>query len=232
MILEKISLGRKTMQKDKVTTDRPNLYLEFTKLPDFRRAQGRSHDLAMVMMIITMAVMSGYTGLRAMGDFVKKNRNDLLTLFKPKKDKLPSYHTITRVLANIQFDDLIKVFSTWAGKYVAIDLGTLCSIDGKAIGGTVKNPHNKFQEYTNIVSIFASERKQVLKIGRVKDKSSEISRVQEMLKILDLEGMVLTLDALHCQKETTRIIIESKNDYIIGVKGNQKKLLETIKKTC
>lgn len=219
------------MRQDEVIKDRPNLYQEFSKLPDFRRAQGRSHELAMVMIIITMAVMSGYTGLRAMGDFVKKNKKDLLALFRPKRDKLPSYHTITRVLSNIQFDDLIKVFSRWAAKYVTIDLGTLCSIDGKAIGGTVKNPNNKFQEYTNVVSVFASERKQVLKIGKVKDKSSEITRVQEMLKILDLEGMVLTLDALHCQKETTRIIIKSKNDYIIGVKSNQKKLLETIKKT-
>lgn len=219
------------MKQDKVTTDRPNLYQEFNKLPDFRRAQGRSHDLAMVLMIITMAVMSGYTGLRAMGDFVKKNRNDLLRLFKPKKDKLPSYHTITRVLQNIKFEDLIATFSKWAGEYILIDKGTFFSIDGKAIGGTVKNPHNKLQEYTNIVSIFASERKQVLKIGRVKGKTSEINIVQEMLKILDLEGMILTLDALHCQKETTRMIIESKNDYIIGVKGNQKKLLETLKKT-
>ncbi len=213
------------MRQDKIIKDRPNLYQEFTKLPDFRKAQGQSHELAMILIIITMAVMSGYTGLRAMGDFAKKNKKDLLRLFKPKKDKLPSYHTITRVLSNIRFYDLIKVFSTWTAKYVTIDLGTLCSIDGKAIGGTVKNPNNKFQEYTNIICVFASERKQVLKIGKVKDKTSEITRVQEMLKILNLEGMVLTLDALHCQKETTKMIIKSKNDVIIG---NNMKIISII----
>ena len=229
MILVKNIIQVKIMIENREA--RPNLYQEFLQLKDFRRAQGRSHELATVLIIITMAIMNGYTGLRAMGDFVKKNRNDLLKIFKPKRDKLPSYHTITRVLGNIKFEELILIFSKWANKYIKIEKGTICSIDGKAIGGTVKNPHNKFQEYTNIVSIFASERKQVLRIGKVKDKSSEISIVQEMMKILDLEGMIFTLDALHCQKETTKIIIESNNDYIVGVKGNQQKLLDTLKKT-
>ena len=219
------------MQDEKVKEKRRNLFQEFSKLQDFRRAQGRSHDLPTVMIILTMAIMSGYTGQRAMGDFVKKNRKNLLKIFKPKKDKLPSYQTLARILANIQFEELIKTFSKWTDNYSKVAKGTLCSIDGKAIGGTVKNPHNKFQEYTNIVSIFASERKQVLRIGKVKDKSSEIFLVQDMIKILDLEGMILTLDALHCQKETTKIIIKSNNDYIIGVKGNQKNLHDTIKKT-
>ena len=215
----------------KMNSERPNLYHEFSKVQDFRRAQGRSHNLSVVLIIITMSIMSGYIGQRAMGDFVKKNRKDLLKIFNPKKDKLPSYQTMARILENIKFDELIKVFSKWADNYTKTNKGTLCSIDGKAIGGTVKNPHDKLQEYTNIVSIFASERKQVLRMGKVKDKSSEIPLVQEMIKMLDLEGMVFTLDALHCQKETTRIIIESKNDYIIGVKGNQKNLLNTVKKT-
>lgn len=219
------------MQEKKAKEERPNLYHEFSKMRDLRRAQGRSHVLPMVLMIITMAIMNGYTGQRAMGDFVKRNRKDLLKLFKPKRDKLPSYHTLARVLTSMKFEDLIIVFSKWADNYEKIKKGTVCSIDGKAIGGTVKNPNNKFQEYTNIVSIFASERKQVLRIGKVKDKSSEITIVQEMIKILDLKEMIFTLDALHCQKETTKIIKESNNEYIIGVKGNQKNLLETIKKT-
>jgi hypothetical protein len=216
------------MNKDE---KRPNLYKEFSKIPDFRRKQGQTHELPVILLIVTMAIMSGYNGQRAMGDFVKRNRKQLLKVFKPKKNKLPSYQTIARVLANIDFLNLIKIFTSWASKYVSIDGRVLCSMDGKAIGGTVKNPNNKHQEYTNLVSIFASERKQVIGIGKVKNKSSEIPLVQEMIKILDLEGMIFTLDALHCQKETTKTIIKSKNDYIIGVKGNQSKLLNCIKKT-
>ena len=55
--------------------------------------------------------------------------------------------------------------------------------------------------------------------------------MQQLIKELDLEGIVFTIDALHCQKETTKTIIDNNNDYVIGVKGNQKKLHETLKKT-
>ena len=51
-----------------------------------------------------------------------------------------------------------------------------------------------------------------------------------MIKALDLEGVIFTLDALHCQKETVKLIKESGNDYVIGLKGNQKNLLNKVKK--
>ncbi len=69
-------------------------------------------------------------------------------------------------------------------------------------------------------------------MGEVGDKRSEIPLVRELIKMLDLEGAVFTLDALHCQKETTKVIKESGNEYVIGVKGNQQKLYEQVKKTA
>ena len=62
-------------------------------------------------------------------------------------------------------------------------------------------------------------------------KESEIPVVRKLIKLLDLEGVTFTMDALHCQKATVKEIIGSKNNYIIQVKGNQSKLYETLKKT-
>lgn len=206
-----------------------NLYIIFKEITDFRRKQGRIHDLPQILLIITMAIMSGYNGMRATGDFIEKHKEELIELFKLRRNRLPSFQTIARVISNISFEELTKAFSKWAKRYVKVDEKDYLSIDGKAIGGTVTNPHNKFQEYSNLVSVFSNKRKQVIIHDKVKGKESEIPIVKSLIKELDLEGVVFTLDALHCQKDTVKTIIESGNDYIIGVKGNQKKLKTQIK---
>lgn len=209
-----------------------NLYEELQKIKDFRRGQGQLHKLPIVLIIVIMANMSGYFGQRAIGDFIKKHKEELIEIFKPKRNLLPSYQTVARVLENIDFQGFTDIFHKWAIKYVEIEDKEWLSLDGKVIGGTVTNANNAKQKYTNLVTIFSNKRKQALSAGLVgKDKKSEIPVVKSLIKQLDLEGVIFTMDALHCQKDTTQTIIETKNDYVIGVKGNQKKLFEQIKKT-
>jgi predicted transposase YbfD/YdcC len=81
------------------------------------------------------------------------------------------------------------------------------------------------------VSVFAQKTKQVLAQGKVGNKTNEIPLVAQLAKQLGLSGLVLTADALHAQKQTVKAIIESGNDYVIGVKGNQQKLYSGLKKT-
>ncbi len=179
-----------------------NLYEKLAKLKDFRRAQGRMHELRMVLIIIIMAIMSGYQGVRATGDFVKRNRKDLIKLFKPKDNRLPSHQTMDRVLQNVNFKQLSKIFKEWAIQYIKIEDKDWISIDGKAIGSTISNVNNRLQKFISLVSVFASKRKQVISVGKINNsKESEIPKVRELIKQLDLEGVVFTLDALHCQKK-------------------------------
>lgn len=205
-----------------------NLFERFKNLNDFRRGQGKSHKLEIVLLLVTMSIMSGYRGIRATGDFIKRNRKDLLDILKPKNDKLPSFQTISRVLSKLDFSKLSELFMEWSEDYLEKD--SWYAIDGKGISGTVKNAHNSFQEYSNLVSVFSSNKKQVVAVERVKSKSGEINAVRDLLKQLDLEGVVFTLDALHCQKETLKQIKESGNDYVVGLKGNQKNLHKQVKK--
>lgn len=219
------------MQKQK-STKQDNLFSLLSDLEDFRRGQGRMHPLPMVLTIFTMATMSGFNGFRPTGDFIKKHKQELIKLFKPKNDRLPSFQTIARILENIDFDKLTEIFHSWASSRVLIRKSEWCSLDGKAIGGTVKNPHDRHQQYTSLVSAFASKQKQILATGKVElGKKSEIETVKQLIEMLGLRGVIFSLDALHCQKDTVKTIVKSKNHYVIGVKGNQKKLHDRVKKT-
>ncbi len=212
--------------------NKKNLYEMLTQLKDHRRKQGRMHELRFTLILAIMSTMSGFHSLRAMGDFVKKNKEDLIKIFKPNKNRLPSYLTINRVLQNVDFDKFAQIFHEWAINFVKIEDKEWISIDGKAIGGTLDSAQDKKQRFINLVSVFLSKRKQVIQAGKINnEKESEIPKARKLISLLDLEGIVFTLDALHCQKETVKTIVKSGNDYCIGAKGNQKKLYKQLKKT-
>lgn len=211
-----------------------NLYQLLCEQEDPRRQQGTRHKLPFTMTIVIMAIMSDCLSISAMSDFATRHQKALFKLFKLKKKKrrIPSRVTISRMLAVLDFEQLSSMFQLWASQYVEFEKGDWLAIDGKAIGGTVKNANSHWQTFTSLVSVFAHKRGQVLAVRKLENsKESEIPAVKYLVRILDLEGAVFTLDALHCQKDTTKEIIESKNDYVIGVKGNQKKLLQQVKKT-
>ena len=220
------------MEKYTKSQKQLNLYEKICKLPDRRRAQGRMHPLPMIIMITIMAIMSGITTQRGFGDFAKRQKKELVKLFALRKKRVPTRKTIGRALGNLDFMDLSEIFRLWAKESVGTKNGDWISLDGKAIRGTVMDYDSSFQNFVSLVSAFCQKKKQVLGAGKIESKKeSEIPTVRELIKLLDLEGVVFTIDALHCTKETTKTIIESGNDYVIATKENQKKLYEQIKKT-
>ena len=177
-----------------------------SKVPDSRRGQGKRHYQELILLIVLMATMSGYNGYRAIGDFIEKNYDDLLLYLKPDKDRLPTFYTVRRVLMNISYEELSKQFYQWSKSYIEIKSWEWLSIDGKAIRGT-SNKHANYQDFVNMVSIFASDQKMVLATGKIiNSKESEIPTVRDLIKALDIEGAVLTLDALHCQKKQSKLL--------------------------
>jgi len=171
------------------------------KLPDTRRQAGKRHSQELILLIVLMAIMSGYHGYRAIGDFIERNRFDLLANLKPPKDRLPTFFTVRRVLMGLDYNEFAKQFYQWSKSYIEIEPWEWLSVDGKAIGGTAKR-ENSYQDFVNMVSIFVSRQKMVLTNGKIiNSKESEIPMVQQLIKALDLTGVVFTLDALHCQKK-------------------------------
>jgi hypothetical protein len=183
-----------------------NSIIDFlSRIPDKRRGAGQRHSQEIILLIVLMSIMSGYYGYRAMGDFVERNHTDLLKYLKPKKNRLPTFFTIRRVLIQMDFVEFSKQFYAWAKNYIDIQSSEWVSIDGKAIGGTVKNQPNSHQDFVNLVSIFTSRQKMVLANAKViNSKESEIPVVRQLIEALHLKDVVFTLDALHCQKKQCR----------------------------
>jgi len=202
------------------------------ELKDHRRKQGQRHPLQVVLLIVIMAIMSGAKGERAISRFAKNNQVEIIKKLKISRQEVPSRKTISGIMQKINFEKLGKVFSKWAIQLVPVKKSEWISIDGKAIRGTVTNCSTAQQNFISLITVFASKRKQALAVGRIgTKKESEILKVPKLIEMLDLTGVTFTLDALHCQKKTAAAIINSGNDYLIGVKNNQKRFHQQLKKT-
>jgi len=197
-----------------------NLRKELKQIEDVRRGAGQRHSIDVILMITIMATMSGYTGYRAIGDFAKRYKKELIEYLKVEKKRLPAFATIRRVLMQIDHQKFGDVFEKWMGQYLQKEQQQWVSVDGKAIKGTKQKEEDK--KLAHLVSFFSSDSKEVLIARKTATKSNEIPLVQEMLFSFPLEDMIITLDALHCQTKTAKAIKESGNEYVLQVKNNQK----------
>ncbi|NCC71443.1 ISAs1 family transposase [bacterium] len=215
-------------QKYKVKKQDKSLFLLLHNMTDFRRNEGKIHDLEIIIMIILMAIMSGHTNYTAFYDFTHKRKNKRLIFkyLKPRKKVLPSYDTIRRVFLNINFDELAYVFKIWALQHIQLNENDWISFDGKAIKGTLPEESHKLIQ---LITFFVHKSKTVLLHGKIKHKSNEIPLVQQLIKESKLENLVLTGDAMHTQKKTINLILEKNNSYVLCVKNNQKTLLKKVK---
>jgi len=172
-----------------------------SSVEDPRSKYGRRHSLENMLIMCIMAMMSGYNGYREIGRFLKKHQKEIrqsLCFYH----QVPSYVTIRDVMQRIDFDKLSKSFNRWAEQYVPMCKGDTKSVDGKAIGGTVSNCFSSYQNFTSLVSVFASQRGIVLSCSKNENKkSSEIPTVRQLIETLDVKGDIFTMDAIHCQKK-------------------------------
>ncbi len=180
----------------------------FEEIPDPRRGAGQRHDQTFVLLLVLMSTMSGYLGYRAIGDFIKRNQASLLKHLQPKKNRLPSFDTVRRVVQGIDFSLVSKQFHRWASQYVTLRSHEWVSIDGKVIGGTVTNANSSNQQFVSLVSLYCSKQKLVLGNQKVlHKKENEITVVKQLIEVLELEGVTFTLDALHCQKKRQKSLL-------------------------
>ncbi len=212
-------------------TEKKNIYNYLCEIEDYRRKEGRRFELPMVLLIVLMSVMSGFSGERAMWDFVKKNEKDLRKYLKPKKWRLPSYQTIDSILTTLWYEKIIDKFIEWATETNIIEKWEFISLDWKVMRWTGENKTNSRQKFISVVSAFRNRNKEVIWTQNINSwKESEIPAVRKLIEMLWLKWVVFTADALHCQKETLKTIKESWNDYVIWVKWNQPKLQNIVKK--
>jgi predicted transposase YbfD/YdcC len=135
---------------------------------------------------------------------------------------IPSHDTFSRVFGLLDSIEFYAALQSWAGDIAQTLKGQIVAIDGKSLRGS----HDKSSgtSVLHSVSAWVCGLKMCIGLKSVEDKSNEIPAVQALIDMLDLEGALVTVDAMHTQVETAQKIIDQDADYIMMVKGNQESL--------
>ena len=119
--------------------------------------------------------------------------------------KLPNYSGINYFMNGLEYSELNKVLEKWMSQYMKGE-DIWMSIDGKVLGSTVTNSNNSAQNYKSIVSMFIKEKGIILTTkGYENKKENEIQTARDLIETLEIKGITMTLDALHCQKKRRKV---------------------------
>lgn len=196
----------------------------FAELPDPRVDRTKRHALSDILGVTLCAVICGADSFEEIERF-GESRLDWLRRFFPLKNGVPSHDTFNRVLAALDRKAFAACFGRWmADLNVAAGLRAI-AVDGKAVRAA---PGDTFSGCLHLVSAWASENGLILGQEAVADGSHEIAAVPELLRVLDLKGALVTLDAAGCQKGTLGQVRRQGGDYLVAVKGNQPALQNAV----
>lgn len=179
---------------------------------------------------ITITVLGSMCGLKSVRQIHQWAESDSARKLMKEKfaiEHIPCYYWLLSLLKMVKTDSLSECLSKWAASYLPEDRsGLTLALDGKTVRSTDKM--KKYESPLHIISAQLSELGMTLGSRSVNDKSSEIPAVQELLTELDIAGCLVVADALNCQKETAKVTVAGKADYLLSVKGNQPTLMQEI----
>ena len=189
----------------------------FASLPDPRIERCRRHKLIDIVTIAICSVLCGGEGFTDMEEFGHARREWLET-FLELPHGIPSHDTFGRVFALLSPLGFEACFERWVSVSVKNLSGEVVSLDGKR----ARHSYDKAEGKEAIELVSAWARAQRLTLGQVKvaEDSNEITAVPELLKIIEIEGAVVTVDALNTQKEIAAHIRRKRADYVMALKGN------------
>jgi predicted transposase YbfD/YdcC len=200
----------------------------FAPLKDPRMLKKTSHKLIDIIVIAICAVICGADAWTQVEEFGKA-RLHWFKSFLELPHGIPSHNTFGRIFSLISSTLFQTCFQRWINEVFEITGGQVIPIDGK----TVRRSYDKKSDKTAIhmVHAWASQNGVLLGQIKTKEKSNEITAIPELLKLLEIKGCIITIDAMGCQRNIAEEIVDKKADYILAVKGNQEKLEEAIKST-
>jgi len=197
----------------------------FSQIQDPRSHINKLHDVVDILLIGIVSVLCGAETWLQMKVFAQ-SKEDFFRKFLTLENGIPSEDTINRVFSAIDSDEFESCFIEWVNSISVMKREQVIAIDGKNLRGAKSNGK---MSPVHMVSAWASDNNLVLGQVRVNEKSNEITAIPRLLETLDVEGCIITIDAMGTQTEIASKIVENGADYILAVKGNQKQLLEEVK---
>lgn len=206
----------------------PPLLPHFCVLKDPRIERTKKHSLVDILTIAFCSVLCGAEGWEDMEAFgLAKEAWLQARLGLLLENGIPSEDTFRRLFARLDPEAFSRCFVAWVQTFRTLTKGELIAIDGKALRHSFDTATG--QAAIHLVSAWASESGLSLGHVKVEDKSSEITAIPALLKLLDITGCVITTDAMGCQKTIARQIKEQKGDWLFSLKGNQRSLHQDVK---
>lgn len=197
----------------------------FQTIADPRSGPAQRHELIDILLIAVCAMLcgaEGFTDIALWG----RCQHDWLKTWLALPNGIPSHDTFNRVFGLIAPAEFAACFQSWTEALRQAVAGELIAIDGKTLRGS----RAKTQGPLRLVNVWAASNRLVLAQRAVADKSNEITAVPPLLRALELTGCVVTVDALHCQKNIAKEISEADADYVLALKGNHGTLHAEVKR--
>ena len=198
----------------------------FKQLDDPRMVNKNDHLLIDIIVIAVCAVIAGADGPTAIGTWADIHQENLKRYLK-LPNGIPSHDTFGRVLKRLKPIEFQKCFIKWIEtlRKTNVEIREHIAIDGKEVRGSRKNNLGAL----HVVSAWSTENGIALGQIATEEKSNEITAIPQLLDQIDISGGVITIDAIATQKNIVKKITDKDADYVIAVKGNQKKLHQAVK---
>jgi hypothetical protein len=194
------------------------------QVTDPRKPRGVRHSVATILAIAVCAILSGARSFTALGQWAQGLGAEALEKLGSKRGTPPSEPTIRRVLQRIDPEVIDQHIVGWLKELIDCK-GKAIAVDGK----TLRRACDSGTNAPRVLSAVLHQEGLVISQIPISDKTNEIPKLREILEPLDIEGSVVTADALHTQKETARFLVEQKGaDYLFTVKDNQPTLRQDI----
>lgn len=195
----------------------------FSKVKDPRVEDNQLHSFIDVIVISLCAIIAGAEGWKAFVNYGKSKREFLEQVLE-LKNGIPSADTFRRILSKIDPVEWQECFIEWSEALAKKDKRVV-AIDGKRLKGASKALGGKA---VHIVSAWISEQGLCIGQEKVEDKSNEITAIPNLLGNLCIADSIVTIDAMGCQKDIAKIIVEGKGEYLLALKKNHSNLYEAV----
>ncbi|MEM6526631.1 MAG: ISAs1 family transposase [Bacteroidota bacterium] len=197
----------------------------FSEVSDWRLDRCKLHNLSEMLFISLCAMLSGADSFTEIEEY-GYDRYEWLSQYLELENGIPSHDTFRRVFMELSPASFTKVFQDWMSRVNQLSKGELISLDGKQLRGTKDLASGRYGFY--LVGAWAHHNGLCLAQSKVGEKTNEITALPEIIKLLDIEGCILTIDAIGTQRAIAEQIVEQEGDYILSVKENQGNLYQEI----
>lgn len=196
----------------------------FAGLPDPRQPGKVTYPLKEVLLLCLVAVLAGAEAITDIARFGER-KLDFLRRFLPFQHGTPAHDHLGDILATLDAEKFQQCFAAWVAALTGLSTDVI-AFDGKTSrrSGDKKGAKGPL----HVVSAFAARQRLVLGQLKVAEKSNEIVAIPKLLDMLAIEGAIVTIDAMGCQRNIAKKIVDKGADYVLALKGNQGTLCEDV----